>query len=151
MSASFEKLLGKGFNRTIQSSVFFLLFYLYLWLYIDLKLIYHGGGMIMTFPVFFRGWVFFREFTSYPGGIVESLSAFLSQFFYYSWAGALVVTVQALFSSVVFCGFVCGNSSKNQIRCFCGGFPGDIPDTIPACRRSLFAFCITVFDLRTAL
>jgi hypothetical protein len=39
-------------------------------------------------------------FLLYPGGPVEYLSAFLSQFFYYSWAGALVVTVQAWLLSV---------------------------------------------------
>jgi hypothetical protein len=31
----------------------------------------------------------------YPSGPVEYISAFLSQFFYYSWTGALVVTLQA--------------------------------------------------------
>lgn len=39
-------------------------------------------------------------FLSYPGGPVEYLSAFLSQLFYYSWAGALVVTSQAWLLSV---------------------------------------------------
>ena len=79
----------------IRSFIFFVLFYLYLWLYVDLRLIYSGGGVITNFPVFFKGWAFFQTFTSYPGGPVEYLSAFLSQFFYIGWAGALVVTVQA--------------------------------------------------------
>jgi hypothetical protein len=72
-----------------------MLFYIYLRLYIDLKLIYHGAGIITNFPVFYKGWSFLLPFLSYPGGPVEYLSAFLSQLFYYSWAGALVVTVQA--------------------------------------------------------
>ncbi|OHB80177.1 MAG: hypothetical protein A2Z25_02345 [Planctomycetes bacterium RBG_16_55_9] len=71
------------------------MFYLYLWLYVDLRFIYHGAGMITNFPVFYKGWAFFLSFLSYPGGLVEYLSAFLSQLFYYSWAGALVVMVQA--------------------------------------------------------
>jgi hypothetical protein len=62
---------------------------------VDLRLIYHGGGEITNFPVFYKGWEFFREFLSYPGGLVEYISAFLSQFFYIGWAGALVATVQA--------------------------------------------------------
>jgi len=70
-------------------------FYLYLWLYVDLRLIYHGAGIITNFPVFYKGWSFFLPFLSYPGGPVEYLSAFFSQLFYYSWAGALVITVQA--------------------------------------------------------
>ena len=77
------------------SLLFFLLYYLYLWMVVDLRLIYHGGGEIANFPVFYRGWEFFREFPSYPGGLVDYISAFLSQFFYIGWAGALVATVQA--------------------------------------------------------
>jgi len=79
----------------LQSFLFFTFFYLYFWLYVDLKLIYHGAGIITNFPVFYKCWTFFVPFLSYPGGPVEYLSAFLSQLFYYSWAGALVITVQA--------------------------------------------------------
>jgi len=71
------------------------MFFLYLWLNINPRLIYHGGGVIEDFPVFFRGWAFFQQFVSYPGGPVEYLSAFLSQFLYYSRAGALVLTLLA--------------------------------------------------------
>ncbi len=74
---------------------FFILFYLYLWLKVDLRLIYHGGGMALDFPFFYRGWAFFQGFVSYPGGLVEYVSAFLAQFFCIRWAGALIVTVQA--------------------------------------------------------
>ena len=96
MSNSLPKFSG----RLLQSFLFFILFYLYLWLYVDLRLMYHGAGIITNFPVFYKGWTFFLPFLSYPGGPVEYLSAFLSQFFYYSWAGALVVTVQAWLLSV---------------------------------------------------
>jgi hypothetical protein len=86
---------GRELGRVIQSLAFFILFYLYLWLYVDLRLIYHGGGVITDFPVFFRGWAFFRQFTSYPGGLVEYAAAFLSQLFYYSWSAALLITLLA--------------------------------------------------------
>ena len=90
---------GRSWGRISQDVLFFTFFYLYLWLYVDLRLIYHGAGVITNFPVFYKGWSFFLPFLSYPGGPVEYLSAFLSQLFYYSWAGALVITVQAwLFS-----------------------------------------------------
>jgi hypothetical protein len=79
----------------IRSLLFFVLFYLYLWLEVDTRLIYHGAGVITNFPSFYRGWAFFQTFTSYPGGPVEYLCAFLSQLFCYSWLGALVVTLQA--------------------------------------------------------
>jgi hypothetical protein len=87
-------------GRLLQSFLFFILFYLYLWLYVDLRLMFHGAGIITNFPVFYKDWTFFLPFLSYPGGPLEYLSAFLSQFFYYSWAGALVVTVQAWLLSV---------------------------------------------------
>jgi len=86
---------GRSWGRISHDVFFFTFFYLYLWLYVDLRLIYHGAGVITNFPVFFRGWAFFLPFLSYPGGPTEYLSAFLSQLFYISWAGAIVITVQA--------------------------------------------------------
>ncbi|HPC93525.1 MAG TPA: DUF6057 family protein [Sedimentisphaerales bacterium] len=77
------------------SVVFFVAYYLYFALEIEPHLIYHGAGLIDNFPVFYWGWDFFAGFTTYPGGILEYLCAFLSQLFYYSWAGAAVVTAQA--------------------------------------------------------
>ncbi|MFC1635913.1 DUF6057 family protein [Planctomycetota bacterium] len=86
---------SRNWERLSQDFLFFMFFYLWLWLYVDLRLIYHGAGIITNFPVFYKGWSFFLPFPSYPGGPVEYLSAFLSQLFYSSWAGAFVVTIQA--------------------------------------------------------
>jgi hypothetical protein len=91
----FRKLLSQNRAGPLRTLLFFLLFYLYLWLRVDLRLIYHSGQTITNFPAFFRTWDFFRHLAPYPGGLVEYLSAFLSQFFYIGWAGALVVTLQA--------------------------------------------------------
>ncbi|MFZ0034772.1 MAG: DUF6057 family protein, partial [Sedimentisphaerales bacterium] len=74
---------------------FFFLYYLYLWLVVDLRLIYHSGGIVLDFPVFYLGWEFFRQSVSRPGGLVEYVSAFLAHFFYIGWAGALIATAQA--------------------------------------------------------
>jgi hypothetical protein len=95
MPNSFRKLLSQNRARPLRTVLFFVLFYLYLWLWVDLRLIYHSGQTITNFPVFFRTWAFFHHLVPYPGGLVEYLSAFLSQFFYLPWAGALVVTTQA--------------------------------------------------------
>ena len=81
--------------KTVQILLFFLLFYVYLWIGVDLRLIYHVGGMIANFPVFYRGWDFFLRFLWYPGGPAEYVSGFLAQFFSIGWAGALIVTIQA--------------------------------------------------------
>lgn len=91
----FRKLLSQNHARPLRSLLFFVLFYLYVWLWVDLRLIYHGGQAITNFPAFFRTWPFFRHLAPYPGGLVEYLSAFVSQLFYIGWAGALVVTIQA--------------------------------------------------------
>lgn len=92
----FRKIQLKELGTTLTSFLFFILFYLYLWLYVDIHLIYHGGGKIRYFPVFYKDWFFFKEYLSYPGGLVEYVSILLSQFFYFSWAGALIITLQAL-------------------------------------------------------
>jgi len=103
----------------LQSFIFFTLFYLYLWLYVDLRLIYHGAGIITNFPVFYKGWSFFLPFLSYPGGPVEYLSAFFSQLFYYSWAGALVITVQAWLMYLCFDYLLkAANSLRTRLICF---------------------------------
>jgi len=88
--------VGRNSGAAVGIGIFFLAFYLYVWLYLDLQVIYYSAGMLTRFPVFFRGWSFFREFTSYPGGLSEYAAAFLAQLFHYSWLAAGVVTAQAL-------------------------------------------------------
>lgn len=106
---------GRDLERLSQDFLFFALFYLCLWLYVNLRLIYHGAGVITDFPVFYKGWPFFLPFLSYPGGPIEYLSAFLSQLFYYSWAGALVITVQAWLISLC-TGFMLKATNSSRIH-----------------------------------
>jgi hypothetical protein len=75
--------------------VVFALFFVWLWKAVGLHLVFHGAGMISNFPSFYTTWRFFLEFTTYPGGPIEYVAAFLSQLFYYPWLGSLVVTLQA--------------------------------------------------------
>ncbi len=95
MTVSFSRTFGQGRDKLKRSLIFFVLFYLYLLFEVDPRLIYHGGGELTNFPVFYLGWPFFHESVWHPGGLVEYISAFLSQLLYYSWAGALVLTVHA--------------------------------------------------------
>lgn len=68
-------------------SIILLSFYfIYFLLRIDPKLIYQFQE-----PVFFFDRYFLTEFLSYPGGLNELFSRFLTQFFYYSWTGALLL------------------------------------------------------------
>ncbi len=97
---------------------FFILFYLYLWFVVDLHLIYHGGGMSLDFPVFYRGWSFFRETVFYPGGLVGYVSAFLAQFFCIRWVGPLFVTVQA-WLIWLFCNSILKVASERRLKWVC--------------------------------
>ena len=84
-----------GARQALRDAVFYTLFYAFLWQMVGMHLIFHGAGRITNFPSFYTTWGFFAEHLSEPGGPVEYLSAFLSQLFYSSWLGALVVTTQA--------------------------------------------------------
>jgi hypothetical protein len=86
---------GRRIGEALPSLLFFAFFYLYLWLYVDLRLIAHVAGLITNFPAFFTGWPFLREFLAYPGGLVHYLAAFLSQSFHVGWTGPAVATGQA--------------------------------------------------------
>lgn len=67
--------------------------YLHLWLRVNTCLAYFW--LTPVFPAFAPGWAAFRRFAAYPGGPVEYASAFLSQWFFYPWLGALIVTAVA--------------------------------------------------------
>ncbi len=101
-----QKLAGVFRGAGSVPTVFFALFFLYVWQYLDPRVLYYADhvsprpGYFMTTPVFFKGMGFFRDFLSYPGGLSEYASAFLSQYYYFSFAGALILTAVALLSSM---------------------------------------------------
>jgi len=77
----------------LRDTVFFMLFGLYLWWVVDLRLIAHCTvPRASVLPVFYRGWTFFRDVASHPGGLAEYAGAFLFQLFSQRWLGALAVT-----------------------------------------------------------
>jgi hypothetical protein len=51
-------------------------------------------------PVFFLDAHFFSEFVTHPGGLLEYGAAFLSQFFFWPWLGAIVIVM--LFVLILF-------------------------------------------------
>jgi len=91
-----EKALQKVSNWKSLDKIWYLLFttvllsfyFFYLLLRIEPKLIY-----LSQEPIFFLDKYFIQEFFSYPGGANELISRFLSQFFYYSWTGALLLVL----------------------------------------------------------
>jgi hypothetical protein len=95
MVDSFRNLASQNHGRGIRNLLFFVLFFFYVWLAVDPRLIYHSSEYVTNFPVFYRTWSYFLELTPHPGGLVEYGASFISQFLYFSSAGALVLTLQA--------------------------------------------------------
>jgi len=87
-----QKSLSEQRYRTLRSVIFFACFYIYVWRVIEPYLLYSGYGLISGYPAFSRRWMFFKELFSRSSGPVEYAVGFLSHVFYYSWAGALVIT-----------------------------------------------------------
>jgi hypothetical protein len=78
--------------------IFFLLVTAYICLVIEPHLIYNCFGNILSdAPIFITGWPFLKNSLSLPGGFVMYISGFLSQGFYYSWLGTVIIILSALF------------------------------------------------------
>jgi hypothetical protein len=73
----------------IGSIVFKILFFAVAWVYI-LRAVNPEITYFIQQPAFYLGKRYIYEHLSYPGGVIEYVSAFLSQFFYFPWIGALV-------------------------------------------------------------
>jgi hypothetical protein len=87
--------LNKG--RLATGLIFFLLCYVYLWLIVKPDLIYHGFGTLVTnIPEFVANWEFLKNSLSIPGGLVMYLYGLLSQGYYASWLGSLLIVLVAL-------------------------------------------------------
>lgn len=88
---------GRTWRPRAETGVFFLLYYLYVSLVIDPRLIHHTLGILVSYHAlsFSTGWDFFRPFLARPGGLVEYAARFLSPFFSFGWVGALIVTALA--------------------------------------------------------
>jgi len=74
-------------------ALFLVFVYLHVRLRVNTRLAYFW--LTPAFPTFAPGWAAFRSFAVYPGGLVQYAAAFLSQWLYYPWLGALIVTALA--------------------------------------------------------
>jgi len=137
-----RRLSGSAAETTALSLLFFILYYAYLWKVVDLRLIYQVGGIISSFPVFFREWSFFQGYLCYAGGPVDYVSAFLSQFFCIGWAGALVATLQAWLL------WLCAGSI---MRTVVGWRPLWICALVPVCLLALYTLCSFPFAIAMML
>jgi tetratricopeptide (TPR) repeat protein len=87
----------------IETGIFFLLFYLYVWLVLDTRLIHHAIGIFTPYYAlsFSTGWDLFRECISRPRGLVEYITRFLSPLYGVGWLGAAILTCLAWCTSAV--------------------------------------------------
>ncbi len=95
----------KQANCNLYNLVISLIFFISAFLYIRLKinpLLYYQNQE----PIFFSDSRFFQKFLNYPGGLAEYASAFLSQFYYIPWAGALIVVLLFIFISLTVLGIL---------------------------------------------
>ncbi|MBC8468444.1 MAG: hypothetical protein H8D56_03140 [Planctomycetes bacterium] len=79
----------------LRGMIFFLLFYLFLSVYVDLRLLYYVTGATVGISGFPCEWSYLFETLSLPGGLVRYVSVFLTQFFMFRWIGPVVVVLQA--------------------------------------------------------
>lgn len=79
--------LPSNFRLPLRTGLFFLLYFCYVWWWIDPALEFQAYS-----PIFFTGGTFLSEFTGYPGGLLEYIAAFLGQFFLFPWLGAAITT-----------------------------------------------------------
>jgi len=76
----------------IEAVVFFAVYYLSVLLIIKPELIYYASGRIVYYYPFVMDSQFLYDSLTAVGGPVNYLSSFLSQCFYFSWIGALIIT-----------------------------------------------------------
>jgi len=90
---NFGKTLWQNASK-LRSTMFFLLFYLFLSVYVDLRLLYYVTGATAGISGFPCEWSYLFETLSLPGGLVRYISVFLTQFFMFRWIGPVVVVLQ---------------------------------------------------------
>ena len=95
MLSSFRKLLVQNRGAIIQSCVFFVPFFFFVWFWIDPKLIFHEHGHFLMYKIYIPGMNIFADLPFYPDKAVDFLAAVLTHYYYYSWAGALIITALA--------------------------------------------------------
>ncbi len=91
-----KKMYRRNRDLPVGSIIFFVCTYLYVLLFIESRLIFHSFGTFIAYPAFSVDWRFLRNSISHPGGVVEYIGGFISQLYYFSWLGAIVITAIAL-------------------------------------------------------
>jgi len=100
MNSHREAISTRAYHQGVDTVIFFVMFFFYVWLVVDPRLVHHSIGVFTaSIPFSFStGWPFFREHLSRPGGLAEYAARWLSQLYSFGWAGALIITAAAWFT-----------------------------------------------------
>jgi hypothetical protein len=79
------------FPWLIRDILFFTGLFLFIWLWINPRLIFQNLE-----PVFFKGAGFFMTTVTAPGGLTDYMAALIAQFYLIPWAGSLLITLQLI-------------------------------------------------------
>mgnify|MGYP001064713664 CR=1 FL=1 len=82
-------------DRWLLQGVFYAGLLAYVWFLIRPRLIYDAFGIYLPYPEFVLDGACWRQALASPGGMVEYVAAFLSQWFFAASVGALIVTAAA--------------------------------------------------------
>ncbi|MHC4739876.1 MAG: DUF6057 family protein [Planctomycetota bacterium] len=88
-----QKSSRRTFGVETRSALFFILFFLFIYFWVDPALIYHSSKQYLFSKIYIPGMNTFADLPPYPGQATEHLAARLSHFYYYSWAGTLIITI----------------------------------------------------------
>jgi hypothetical protein len=91
MLSGFAKLVERSRRVPVVPAAFFGAYFLFAWLRISPALIYDSYRLAGQFRAWVAGGAFLEGFLQRPGGFADYASAFLSQVYFRSWAGALVI------------------------------------------------------------
>jgi hypothetical protein len=80
---------------SVRSVLFCVLVFVVVYLWVQPKLIYHDQGQFMKGRIYVPGMKLFEDLPAYPGKPVEYVGARLSQWYYYSLSGAVIITMVA--------------------------------------------------------
>jgi len=91
---------GQNLGDLIQTCVFFFMFFIFVWLWLDPKIIYHGHGHSVIYPICTSSVNTFSDQPAFPGKTAMYVAARLSYYYYFSWAGAMIITIIAWLLSI---------------------------------------------------
>ena len=90
------------YGQIVRGGLLFLLIYLFLCMYVDLRLVYHVFGATDQISGFICRYRFLHESLITPGGMLNYISTFIEQFYMFQWIGPLfLIAVMCLLTMLI--------------------------------------------------